>query len=136
MCIHTAESVYETQYIQSGKGEIKEKLLQAVCGSNLPHIQHSDTPVEYLAKLDLLNNYTLLVHAVQVTDDDLKQLAKDDCAIAHCPRSNAFLGVGIAPLGKFWSSNLKVGLGTDSLASNGSLNLWDEMRFAFLLYFL
>jgi 5-methylthioadenosine/S-adenosylhomocysteine deaminase len=50
--------------------------------------------------------------------------------IAHCPRSNSALKVGTMPLAKFLRAGIPVGLGTDSLASVTSLNLWDEMRYA------
>jgi 5-methylthioadenosine/S-adenosylhomocysteine deaminase len=42
--------------------------------------------------------------------------------------------VGTAPLPRCLAASLRVGLGTDSLASNETLSLWDEMRFAHRLY--
>jgi cytosine/adenosine deaminase-related metal-dependent hydrolase len=38
------------------------------------------------------------------------------------------------PLHKFLTAGITVGLGTDSLASAPSLNLWDEMRYAFRVH--
>jgi 5-methylthioadenosine/S-adenosylhomocysteine deaminase len=48
--------------------------------------------------------------------------------VAHCPRSNAALAGGTAPVAAFLDQGIPVGLGTDSLASAPSLDLWDEMR--------
>lgn len=53
--------------------------------------------------------------------------------MACCPRSNAALGVGTAPLAALEEAGVRVGLGTDSLASAPSLSLWDEVRAARLL---
>jgi len=38
------------------------------------------------------------------------------------------------PLKKFLDAGVVVGLGTDSLASSPSLNLWDEMRYAYRIH--
>jgi cytosine/adenosine deaminase-related metal-dependent hydrolase len=65
---------------------------------------------------------------------DLKLLRQRGVALAVCPRSNHYLKVGTAPLPRYLAASLRVGLGTDSLASNETLSLWDEMRFAHRLY--
>jgi len=46
-----------------------------------------------------------------------------------CPRSNERLAVGKAPAALLKNCGIPLALGTDSLASNDSLSLWDEMRF-------
>jgi 5-methylthioadenosine/S-adenosylhomocysteine deaminase len=73
----------------------------------------------------------LLVHAVHLTEEDLEIVAQTGVAVAHCPRSNAYLGAGRARLKALRDLGIPVGLGTDSLASSQSLSLWDEIRFAF-----
>jgi cytosine/adenosine deaminase-related metal-dependent hydrolase len=59
-------------------------------------------------------------------------LQSHDVSIAHCPKSNAKFGHGIAPVTKFVTRGFRVCLGTDSAASNNRLDLFEEARFALL----
>ena len=54
-------------------------------------------------------------------------------AIAFCPRCNAKLGMGVAPVGKYLKAGLRVGLGTDSPAASDSMDMIDEMRIGMLI---
>ncbi|MHB8173913.1 MAG: amidohydrolase family protein, partial [Nitrospirota bacterium] len=60
-------------------------------------------------------------------------MKKNGISAVFCPRSNHFLGVGKAPVEEMAESGINLAIGTDSLASNVNLNLWDEMRFAYLV---
>jgi 5-methylthioadenosine/S-adenosylhomocysteine deaminase len=128
--IHTAESWAEIEYLRSGTGEIRSRLLPATGWGEIPPPLLGVTPVAYLHGLGFLDPQCLLVHAVHLTEEDLEILARTGVAVAHCPRSNAQLGVGRAPLEALRNLGIPVGLGTDSLASTSSLSLWDEIRFA------
>ncbi len=64
------------------------------------------------------------------TGDDLDTLAESATPVAHCPRSNLRLGCGAAPVAEMRAAGITVGLGTDSLASNDSLDMLAEMRAA------
>src|SRR5204863_8722972 len=79
---------------------------------------------------------TLLVHGVQVSAADRDTIRRSGAAWAHCPKSNAKLANGIAPLGILRScydeGAERIGLGSDSVASNNAMDLFEEMRFAVL----
>ena len=57
-------------------------------------------------------------------------LKQSGCSVALCPRSNAALNVGKAPVADYLNAGISLALGTDSLASSASLSIWDEMAFA------
>ena len=59
-----------------------------------------------------------------------RELARLDVPVAHCPRSNALLGCGTAPLAALRAAGVRVGLGTDSPASTPSFDVWEELRTA------
>lgn len=90
-------------------------------------------PIDRLRDLSLLNASLLAVHAVHVTEEEIAQFAEAGVAVAHCPRSNLKLADGIAPVRDFLDAGLTVGLGTDSAASNNTLDMPGELRTAALL---
>ncbi len=91
------------------------------------------TPVEYLEKLGLLDDKTILAHCVWLTDEDIDILARRDVKVAHCPLSNLKLGSGIAPVHKMIKKGITVALGTDGAASSNRLDIWEAGKFAVLL---
>lgn len=88
---------------------------------------HGLTPVQYLEKLGLLDSETLLIHAVWVDDADLEIISKKGANISHVPASNMKLGSGIAPVPKMLGAGTIPGIGTDSCASNNTLDLFSAM---------
>jgi 5-methylthioadenosine/S-adenosylhomocysteine deaminase len=79
---------------------------------------------------DLLGPDTVLIHGVFLNPADIATAAELDLPVIHCPRSNALLGCGIAPLGELLDAGIRVGLGTDSPASAMVFDMWEEMRVA------
>lgn len=67
-------------------------------------------------------------------DKDISLIKNKNVSVAHCPRSNKETGVGRMPLKQFLDAGISVGLGTDSLASSPTLNMWDEMRYAYRIH--
>ncbi|MEP6641567.1 MAG: amidohydrolase family protein, partial [Gaiellales bacterium] len=70
---------------------------------------------------------------VLLNEADIRLLAELDVPVAHCPRSNALLGCGIAPLSELLAAGVRVGLGTDSPSSALDFDMWAEMRAAIML---
>jgi 5-methylthioadenosine/S-adenosylhomocysteine deaminase len=89
--------------------------------------------IRALADEGLLRPELVAAHCVVVDDEEIGLLAQNDVAVAHCPRSNALLGCGIAPLAELREAGIRVGLGTDSPASTPSFDMFDEMRTAVTL---
>ena len=86
-------------------------------------------PVEQAADLGLLDETTLAVHCVKVAGEDIDTVRQSGATVCLCPRSNEFIGVGRAPWEKWVASGAPVCLGTDSLASNVDLDLWNEAAY-------
>ena len=98
------------------------------------HLLESTRETEHLdAFREVLGPDTVAVHAVLVHEDDIALLAELDVPVAHCPRSNALLGCGIAPLTELLEAGVRVGLGTDSPSSAIDFDMWAEMRTAIML---
>ena len=111
--IHVAETQNECQQIQN---------------------EHGCTPIEYLDRLEILDENTLLIHCVWLTDEDIAIIADRKTGISHNPESNAKLASGIAPVPQILRSGIPVGLGTDGCASNNNLDLFHEMDMAAKLH--
>jgi cytosine/adenosine deaminase-related metal-dependent hydrolase len=128
--IHFAEAPEETDFIADSGGPLARILYPFVGWRNLVPPPARRTPASYMAERGGLTPWNLLVHGVQVTDEDVERLARAGTTVVLCPRSNARLGVGKAPVGRYRAAGIPLALGTDSLASCDSLSLWDELAFA------
>ena len=74
------------------------------------------------------SNFNQLVHLTNPKNDDLCQVAKSNQNVVVCPRANATLNVGVAPLNKMLDSNLMPLIGTDNVMLN-SPNMFRELEF-------
>jgi 5-methylthioadenosine/S-adenosylhomocysteine deaminase len=92
-----------------------------------------ESPIHLLERTRVLDAKPLLIHCVRVAARDVASIASHDCSVAHCPASNAKLGHGIAPLVDLMNAGVRVGLGSDSVASNNRMDLLDEARMAILM---
>ena len=81
-----------------------------------------------IVDLSLYAAKELGVHAVWLTEEDRTILARTGTTVCLCPRSNRRIGVGLADAPALVAAGVPLCLGTDSLASNDDLNLWNEVR--------
>ena len=95
---------------------------------------HGCTPVEYLVKMGFFKNKTLAAHCVQLTETDIRLLAEHGVSVVTNPKSNLKLGNGIAPVYQLDKAGVNVCIGTDSAASNNSLNMFAELNYTALLH--
>jgi 5-methylthioadenosine/S-adenosylhomocysteine deaminase len=96
--------------------------------------EHQFTPIQYLDKLGILDENTLLVHCVWLDDADMKIIAGRKSKVSHNPGSNMKLASGVASIEKLTDYGIPVGLGTDGCASNNNLDLFQEMDMAAKLH--
>jgi cytosine/adenosine deaminase-related metal-dependent hydrolase len=129
IAVHASESRAEQELIALGSGDFAE----ALRGRGIAVGPRGRSTIEMLHRLGVLGEKTLLIHGVRMDAEDIRIAAAAGCGIAHCPASNAKLGVGIAPIVEMLESGLAVGLGTDSVASNNRMDLLDEARLATLM---
>ena len=95
--------------------------------------ENNRRPIERLSEVGLLSPATQCVHMTQTTDDDIARLSDTDTQVIHCPQSNLKLASGYCPVQKILDAGINVALGTDSAASNNSLDLFKELNVAALL---
>ena len=85
------------------------------------------SPVAYLKRVGILDEKTLLVHAVWIDDADIDIIRASGAKVSHPPESNMKLAAGIAPVPEMIAAGITVGLGTDGCASNNDLDMFAEM---------
>ena len=129
LMMHAAESAAEDMFVREGCGIFAEGLAKRAIEWKAPRV----STIQYLKQLGVLDVQPLLAHCIRVDDADIDTLRETGSKVAHCPKSNAKLGHGHAPFAKFLQSQLAVGFGSDSVASNNTCDLLDEARFAVLL---
>lgn len=95
--------------------------------------EHGERPLDTLNRLGLLGPKTQCVHMTDLGDQDIDLLAETGSHVIHCPQSNMKLASGACPVSKLLARGVNVALGTDSAASNNSLNMFTEMQSAALL---
>lgn len=94
---------------------------------------HGLTPVQYFYTCGLFDLPVTLAHCVWLEEKDYEILQRNNVFIATCPKSNLKLASGICNVMKLKQKGINVALGTDSVASNNNLNMFEEMRVMSLL---
>jgi 5-methylthioadenosine/S-adenosylhomocysteine deaminase len=91
------------------------------------------TPIAYFAGLGLFDSPTTAAHCVWVDEGDRAIMKEKGVTVASCPISNLKLASGVADIPAFMDAGIPVAIGTDSVASNNSLNFIEEVKFFALL---
>jgi cytosine/adenosine deaminase-related metal-dependent hydrolase len=130
LAMHVAESQAEHDIVASGSGEFADRWRRR----GIPVGRRARSPIALLEAHGVLEREPLLIHCVRVDDADIEIISRHRCAVAHCPASNAKFGHGIAPLLPLMAAGIRVGMGSDSVASNNRMDILDEARLAVLIH--
>ncbi len=125
---HLAETVEESVFLLEGTGPWLD-YLKRINKWDGSFICPGQSPVNYFLSLDLADQPFLLAHVNYITDDELTALARAEHSVVFCPRSHYFFNRPAHSFRSMLEAGVNVCLGTDSLASNDSLSILDEMRF-------
>ena len=96
--------------------------------------RHGKTPTAYFADLGLLDVPVTAAHGVWLTKEDMQILAQKGATVAHNPVSNLKLASGVCNAPALLDCGVNVALGTDGVASNNNLNLFEEMKLFAILH--
>lgn len=129
LSIHLAESTHERAFFEKGEGPIAEFYRSQNCDFEPSGL----SPLETAIKLKLARRGTQFVHCCDLSSDDVRRLGGSKASVAHCPRSNIALSCPAAPIRELLRSGVDVGLGMDSAASSGPIDMFEEMRAALRL---
>ncbi len=120
---HFSESAHEAAYVRDGSGpwsELADLLVEPLGTSG----------IRALAARELLGPSLVAAHCVTVDAEEIELLRARDVGVVHCPRSNGYLGCGVAPLAELRRAGIRVSIGTDSPASTPGFDMFEELRSA------
>lgn len=134
---HVAETLEEQQFFRIAQGPIRDfyerRKIPLAGFEGFDQSPITELLWEWLApwlSVEQPNSKLVLVHCNYPQGPDLEHLARFRPSIVYCPRSHAYFGHEEYPLGDLLHTGANLCLGTDSLASNSSLAMLDEIRAA------
>ena len=126
LAIPLGESAEEIEFVATGRGPIRRMLEHLGVWSDDWPVPGCD-PAEYVDRLGYLQPGTLVVHGVHLPPAAIERIRRRGAVLVTCPRSNRWVGAGSPPLAAFYAAGVPVAIGTDSLASAPSLDMFDEL---------
>ncbi len=95
--------------------------------------EESEEGVDILIKNKALGEHTVMVHAIALSNEDIKLVSKNKANLVWCPNSNMFMFNRTGDVKKWLSNKINISLGTDSPMSGG-LNIIDEFTYGKKIY--
>jgi cytosine/adenosine deaminase-related metal-dependent hydrolase len=124
---HVAEVEEETRFLSEGDGDFLELLKKREADDSAwqpPGV----SSVRYLEQLGVLQDMAA-IHLNYLEKSDLSRLAENNASAVFCPGSTRWFGRKTwMPVKDLLDQGISVGLGTDSLSSNDSLNFLNEIQ--------
>jgi len=128
LTIHLLESPHEEEFTREGTGPLRDYLMRlGVWDDGVP--AGGADPIEVCDRAGVLGPRTIAAHVNYVTDAQIARLAATGTHVAYCPRTHAAFGHPPHRYRDMLAAGINVCCGTDSLASNPSLSMLDELRF-------
>jgi cytosine/adenosine deaminase-related metal-dependent hydrolase len=124
---HVAETLDESEFVRSGTGRAAAAALRTGLDLDLASRGTGVSPVRRLDELGLLGADVHVAHGIHVDAADRALLRRHRTAVALCPRSNAILQAGEAPVAAYLRESNLIAVGTDSRASNLDLDVWGDV---------
>ncbi|MCZ6588788.1 MAG: amidohydrolase family protein [Alphaproteobacteria bacterium] len=90
--------------------------------------QTGRTDVRYLVQMGILDAHWLLIHAINVTDTDIAQMAEAGCHAVYTPTSESMRGGGIGPWVRLINAGVNCALGTDGPMVDYSVDIVEQMK--------
>jgi cytosine/adenosine deaminase-related metal-dependent hydrolase len=123
--LHLAEHAPERRAVEQGDGPVPEWLLAR---AKQRPAWPKEPLFDYAERLGALSPMVLLVHLVEARADELARVAEKGAPVVLCPRSNLHIEMKLPPLLAIRAAGIEAALGTDSLASNASLDVLAEAK--------
>ena len=136
LAINVAGSREEYDFIRYGSSALSVDSMAEKRGfvEVPPWLPTGVSPVKYVLNWGGFEaDNVMAVHCVHVDNEDIKKLREYNVAVAVCPRCNAQLSMGVAPVLDFLRSGLNVGLGSGYASSTDSSDIIKEMQVGMLL---
>jgi cytosine/adenosine deaminase-related metal-dependent hydrolase len=126
--VHLAEYAAERRFLERGDGPVAEWMASRLGLARESLEWPGLSPIVYADRLGALGPNVLCVHLTDARPDELALVAERGAHAVFCPRSNLHIEARFPPLLDALAAGLMAGLGTDSLASNSSLDVLAEAQ--------
>ncbi len=126
--LHLAEHPGERRALETGEGPVVDWLAELTRTSKDAFAWPRRPPVALADTLGALGPHVLAVHMTDARPDELARATERGAAVVLCPRSNLYIELKLPPLLAIRAAGIEPALGTDSLASNASLDVLAEAR--------
>jgi cytosine/adenosine deaminase-related metal-dependent hydrolase len=128
LCMHLTETAYEIEFTTALAGPLRQHLeALGVWDDRVP--RPGRRPIDFAAACGILAPHALLAHVNYATDHELDRIAASGAHVAYCPRTHHAFGHPPHRFLDMLQRGINVCIGTDSLASNPSLSVVEELRF-------
>jgi cytosine/adenosine deaminase-related metal-dependent hydrolase len=126
--LHLSEHAAERAFLEHGGGPIPGWYESRLKLSRAELEWPGKSPIAFADALGALGSHVASVHLTDARPDELALVAERGAPVVFCPRSNLYIETRLPPLLAARAAGIFPALGTDSLASNASLDVLADAR--------